>query len=1087
MKSWARWLPPAFLLAVALTALGAVPASAQYFGQNKVQYRRYDWRSISSDHFDVYFYAGLDSLSLRVLDLAEKAHAMLSRRMGHTLERRVPIILYGSHNDFAQTNVTPELIDAGTGGFTEVLHNRVVLPFTGSYEDLRHVVVHELTHAVMFDMLYGGSAATLIARQGFYQMPLWFAEGMAEYMSLGEESNEQMFLRDGQIDGYLPPLEYSGGYIVYKQGQSAIGYLVSRFGEERLRDILERARQMHNFEGAFQHSVGTSVNKFDGQWREWLKKRYWPTVATKQDPDHYGRRLTDHRRDESNLNTGPAISPQGDRVAYFSDRHQYTDVYVASVFDGKVERRLIRGERSRTFEGLPSFRGSLAWSPDGRSIGLVAQSDGHDVLYVVDSDLGKVQKRIELHMDAAEYPAWSPVADSMVVTGVKDGRADLYLVDLRSGAMTRLTDDNWEEKESTWTPDGRTITFVSDRLAPVVLGARRIDRGFGEYALYDLDLATRRVSELVTTYGDEHSPAWSPDGRRLAFISDRNGTPNAYLFEVRDSSLTQLSDVEGGLLSLSWSRTNDRLVYSAYNHGGFDVFAVNEPLSLDDALARLRREKPGAVLSLAQAMAAPTDSLIAPPNLGALELAWNDTLAAPRDTTLQAMGAFAAAGTPHDSTDAGPKNAAIPGDVRPHPEEPPAWEPHASDSRAATHPPGPPPSGHDPTHGARSDSLPHLIAASMLIERGGPFALSDSVLAQKPVPYKVRMSADYFGGGLYAASGLGFVGSTQLQFSDFLGDRNVYVAADLASSSLSETNILAIYNYLPGRIDYSYGAFHFKNYFSARVTSFGEALGSPHLFSDRNFGALCGMSYPFDRFRRGELNLTQTFIDRQFFVQDPATGIFYATAHEYRSITAPTVSLIGDNTLFGYYGPVNGGRYALTFSPALPLFPGSLQYHTWTGDVRRYWDLTHSYTFAWRALAGVSNGPNAQTFRVGGYSTLRGYSDFDILGTRMALTSVELRFPFIQQLGLVGPLPIGVFNMRGAAFTDFGAVWNHNDPLRFWQVNGGHYRLGSPLMGFGFGVRSSAFFLIMKLDVAWHTDFDFVSRPRWLFTIGPEF
>src|SRR5882672_3305973 len=165
-------------------AAASGPASAQYFGQNKVQYRQYDWRSISSDHFEVYFYSGLDSLSMRVLDLAEKTHEYLSKRMGHTLGRRVPIILYGSHNDFAQTNVTPELIDASTGGFTEALRNRVVLPFTGSYEDLRHVVVHELVHAIMFDLLYSGSAASLIARQGFYAPPLWFAEGLAEYVAL---------------------------------------------------------------------------------------------------------------------------------------------------------------------------------------------------------------------------------------------------------------------------------------------------------------------------------------------------------------------------------------------------------------------------------------------------------------------------------------------------------------------------------------------------------------------------------------------------------------------------------------------------------------------------------------------------------------------------------------------------------------------------------------------------------------------------------------------------------------------------------------------------------------------------------------
>ena len=206
----------------------------------------------------------------------------------------------------------------------------MVIPFTGSYEELRHVLVHELVHATMFDLMYGGSAAALIARQSFFSLPLWFAEGSAEYFSLGMESNAAMFLRDGTVEGYLPPLEYAGGYLVYKQGQSAVGYLVERFGEDRYREMMQRIRSFRSFDRAFERSTGMSVKKFDEQWRAWLKKQYWPTVAVKDNPERFARQLTDHRHDTSNLNTAPAVSPQGDRVAYFTDRRQYTDVYVMS-------------------------------------------------------------------------------------------------------------------------------------------------------------------------------------------------------------------------------------------------------------------------------------------------------------------------------------------------------------------------------------------------------------------------------------------------------------------------------------------------------------------------------------------------------------------------------------------------------------------------------------------------------------------------------------------------------------------------------------------------------------------------------------
>jgi Tol biopolymer transport system component len=1047
-------------MVVGFAALAPSVADAQLFGQNKVQYRRYEWRSISADHFEVYFYPGLDSLAMRVLDLSEKTHEILAARMGHRLGRRVPIILYGSHNDFAQTNVTPELIDSGTGGFTELLRNRVVLPFTGSYEDLRHVVVHELVHAMMFDLLYGGSMSAPLSRQGLFSVPLWFAEGMAEYFSLGLESNAEMFVRDGIIEGYLPPLMYSGGYLVYKQGQSALTYLVDRHGEDRLRNLLQVMRRVRSFDRAFERSVGMSVEKFDEQWQTWLRKTYWPTVASKDSPDKFARRLTDHRRDQSNINTAPAVSPQGDRIAYFSDRRQYTDVYVMSAFDGKVQRRVIRGERSVMFESIPSFRGSLTWSPEGERIGLVAKSAGYDVLYVVTANSGKIEKRITLPCEALYFPAWSPVSDSIVVAGVKDGRTDLWMVSIGDGVITRLTDDNYDEKQPAWTPDGRTITFSSDRLAPVVLHPLRQQKGFGKYGLFSLTLDDGLVTEVLDTYGDDQWPAWSPDGRRLAFISDRSGVPNIYLYDLDDSTFTQLTDVLGGVSSISWSRENDRLVFSAFDRLGWDIFAVKEPLSLDSVVERLRRDSPAAVLGPQEALQPGREEIEVGPPSAALGISWPDSVTGePVDSARVAIPETAPVVIGRVDT--------LRASVLPQGEEPPPW------------------GGETPRYGA-ADTVAKIVSRIKLEESGGPFALPDSVLGQDSVPYHVRMAPDYAGGGFYAATGFGLVGSTQLVFSDFLGDHNVYVATDVFTNSIEETNALAIYNYLPGRWDFGGGLFHFKNYFISRVTQLGENFDSPKLFSDRSFGGLVTASYPFDRFRRVEFNLTQMFVDRQFFDEN-VFGSIIETERQFRSVTSPSISMVGDNTLFGFYGPVNGARYNVTYAPSLGLLNNSLEYQTVTLDARRYWDLTHGYTFAGRLLTGISDGRDAQAFRVGGFSTLRGFKDFDLFGERVAIANVELRFPFIQQLGLVGPVPIGIFNLRGALFSDVGMVWSEGDPLKFWEANGGNRRLVSPMLSFGTGIRTSVFFLIMKLDTAWTTDLDRVSRPRWHFSIGPEF
>jgi outer membrane protein assembly factor BamA len=242
-----------------------------------------------------------------------------------------------------------------------------------------------------------------------------------------------------------------------------------------------------------------------------------------------------------------------------------------------------------------------------------------------------------------------------------------------------------------------------------------------------------------------------------------------------------------------------------------------------------------------------------------------------------------------------------------------------------------------------------------------------------------------------------------------------------------------------------------------------------------------------------ELSLTQLFAELRFY--DPLFGTLLE--RRYQSVTSPSVSLVGDNALYGYFGPVNGHRYNLTYSPSLAVFSNGLAYHTVTADIRHYWDLTHGYTFAVRGLGGYSSGRDPRTFFIGGYSTLRGFDDFSLEGQRVAVGNVEFRFPFIQQLGLVGPVPLGVFNLRGAVFADFGAVWNPGDKVQLSVISrgdndpataqppGGVFKGGA--FAYGAGIRTAIYFFILKVDAAWNTDFRTSSTPHWHFSIGPEF
>ena len=148
-----RVAPALLLLLLGMPGL----ASAQYFGRNKVQYTNFKFKIIQTEHFDVYFYESERVAAMDAARMAERSYARLSKVLNHEFRERKPIILYASSADFQQTTAT-EVGGESTGGVTDFARNRAVMPFTGSYADFEHVLMHEMAHQFQSDIWSRGRA-----------------------------------------------------------------------------------------------------------------------------------------------------------------------------------------------------------------------------------------------------------------------------------------------------------------------------------------------------------------------------------------------------------------------------------------------------------------------------------------------------------------------------------------------------------------------------------------------------------------------------------------------------------------------------------------------------------------------------------------------------------------------------------------------------------------------------------------------------------------------------------------------------------------------------------------------------------------
>ena len=196
-----RWGWGGALGAAVLVALAPGSGAGQigYFGQNKVQYQSFSWQVLRGPHVDLYFYPEEQELARAALEYAEQSYDVLSQRLNHSIAKRIPLILYASHADFEQTNILPYAPPEGLLGVTDFLKRRITLPFTGNYAEFRHTLRHEMVHVFQLSLLT--EAFLRYPRGPHAALPLWFTEGLAEYFSAGEDSRDEMILRDLTVSG----------------------------------------------------------------------------------------------------------------------------------------------------------------------------------------------------------------------------------------------------------------------------------------------------------------------------------------------------------------------------------------------------------------------------------------------------------------------------------------------------------------------------------------------------------------------------------------------------------------------------------------------------------------------------------------------------------------------------------------------------------------------------------------------------------------------------------------------------------------------------------------------------------------------
>ncbi len=563
---------------IILILLAAISLNAYSYGQNKVQKSKIDWKVLETKHFDIHYTKQDDLFGQTIAYIAESAYYHLNSYFKMPLQRRVPIIIYQSKQEFQTTNIIYPLLTEGVGGFTESVRNRVVVPFDGSYKKFEEVLIHELTHAYVND-ISGSFLRNPLFDNNFSYLPFWFSEGLPEYLSIGgDDAYNNMFVLDLVLNDRLYPINNISGYYAYRLGEAFLVWLGEEYGEDMPTKFFYQLRISSDLDAACQRMFGQKFSDIEKRFHLYLKRKYYPIIENHFMPMEKCERLTNAEDFKASMNYSPRFSPNTGKVVFFSDKMARTGIWEVSPYEQKKKpKKIMQGELDSRFEEFHFQRSNISYFPNGEDIAFVAKTIDGDKIYIYNIKKKKVKSSIQLDQFDAIYEIdVDKTGERIAFSGQANNKNNLYIYDLKDQSLTQITDDHYKDAQPRWSYDGKKIVFTSERSFKE---NSKYDHVFSKLNsnifIYDIEDA----SFYQVTFDDFNNsfPLWRSNNEEILYVSEENGVSNLKAINIINSTMASFDTFYSGVLDADLSSDDDMLVFSCFNGGAWDIYLLNMP------------------------------------------------------------------------------------------------------------------------------------------------------------------------------------------------------------------------------------------------------------------------------------------------------------------------------------------------------------------------------------------------------------------------------------------------------------------------------------------------------------------------------
>jgi len=533
---------------------------AHPFGKNKIVYYTYDWKVLESAHFRIYITKEDLSLSNEIIETAENIYQHHKNSFGNSPAFKIKVIIYKNQIDFQQNNIV-DWTSPGTGGFTEFIKGRVVIPYASFYPDFYHVLSHELNHIFQVSSWGKGNINRFVLQ--YIDIPLWIIEGASEYNSIGLDKECEMIIADGVINGILPSLERLSDlynldrreyFYVYKEGQIFYQFISEKYGKDIYAKLHSNISEHRRFNSILSNTFQKNLIEINDEFFDYLRKRYLADIRNLKSVETTANRVI---KEDSDFNMNP-VELSSSEIAFISDRDIYPSIMIYDRNRNSLQR-IFRGGFDEDFlEFHYGKRNNLSVSTNG-ILCFVSRSGGEDVIHLYDIKKRKTEK-LSLPFRIINSPDISRDGNLVLFSAVSNQQTDIYIYNRNTKNIIPVFQDKFYDTQPRFIDTNR-IVFASNRKNGIT--NENLD-------IFIYNLETKKYELVIDTYFSDEYPAVSKDGKKIAFIRF-DIHPALMIYSLEEKKLYEEIVPTGGILCPSFTESGNILM-TVYSKNKYNLY-----------------------------------------------------------------------------------------------------------------------------------------------------------------------------------------------------------------------------------------------------------------------------------------------------------------------------------------------------------------------------------------------------------------------------------------------------------------------------------------------------------------------------------